>query len=179
MKRAGSAAVAVLAATVVGGLLWLAMARKSGGRSAANGMAGGAAMDSPAHERAALEQLLLRKPRHGPIVLRLSQLDLAEGKPETARKRLEAYLRDMPDDAPALLELGRACYQAGDTECATASTSRVLELEPENPGALYNLGAIHANNGRKDLARRFWERAARVAPASESGRMAVAALGKL
>ncbi|MGQ9917765.1 MAG: tetratricopeptide repeat protein [Bryobacteraceae bacterium] len=75
--------------------------------------------------------------------------------------------------------MGRACYQAGDTECATATTSRVLELEPENPDALYNLGAIHANSGRKDLARRYWERAVRAAPASESGRMAAAALGKL
>lgn len=136
-------------------------------------------LGSPVEERAALAQLLKKKPRHGPIVLRLSQPDLAEGKPEAARRRLESYLHDAPDDTAALLQLGRACYEAGDTACAIGKTSRVLERDPDQVDALYNLGTICANSGRKDLARRYRERAVRAAPASESGRMAAAAPGKL
>ncbi|MGC8761878.1 MAG: tetratricopeptide repeat protein [Bryobacteraceae bacterium] len=180
MSRAKAAGIAAVVALALGVLPWLGLRRKDGG--AAGGTAAPAPMtapQSPAHERAALEELLRKKPGHGPILLRLAQLDLAEGKPADARRRLEAYLEKTPGDAAALLELGRACYEAGDTECASRSTHRALELEPGNPEALYNLGAIHANQGRTDLARNYWRRAMDADAASDGGRKAAEALRQL
>lgn len=181
MNRARAAAIAAGAALAVGGLLWVGLARR--GRSSPDPDAAGttpmAAPQSPAHERAALEELSRKKPDHGPIVLRLAQLDLAEGKPAEARIRLEDYLRKSPRDAAALLELGRACYEAGDMECAVRSTSLAVKIEPRNPEALYNLGAIHANQGRADLARGLWERAVQSGADSDGGRKAAGALRQL
>lgn len=181
MSRVKSGGIAAGAALAVAGLLWLGLARRGGPGPAPDAAETTpmAAPQSPAHERAALEELLRKKPDHGPIVLRLAQLDLAEGKPAEARIRLEAYLRKSPRDAAALLELGRACYETGDAECAMRSTSLAVEIEPRNPEALYNLGAIHANQGRAGLARGLWERAVQSGADSDGGQKAAAALRQL
>lgn len=174
--------VATALALLIGGALYLGLTRKvdSGTASSPSAQAPAVSMpDNPAHEKAALEDQLKQKPDHAPILLRLAQIDLAEGRAAGARKRLEELLNTEPENSEALLELGRACYTLDDLACAVQKTEAILKRNPAQPDALYNLGAIYANQGQRDKAREYWDRAAKASPTSDSGKKAAAALKQL
>ena len=134
---------------------------------------------NPAHERAALEEELKKKPGHPPILLRLAELERDEGRPAGAVPYLRQILEQDSKNEDARLELGRALYDVGDIEGALKETKQLLADHPDQVDGLYNLGAIYANQNRLDLAREYWSKAVVTAPASDSGARARESLTKL
>lgn len=134
---------------------------------------------NPAHERAALEEELRKKPGHPPILLRLAELERDAGRPANAVPYLRQILDQDSKNEDARLELGRALYDAGDVEGALKETKQLLTDHPDQVDGLYNLGAIYANQNRLDLAREYWSKAVATAPASDSGGRARDSLAKL
>ena len=135
--------------------------------------------ENPAHERAALEEELRKKPGHPPILLRLAELERDAGRPSGAVPYLRQILDQDPKNEDARLELGRALYDAGDVEGALKETKQLLVDHPDQVDGLYNLGAIYANQNRLDLAREYWSKAVATAPTSDSGGRARESLAKL
>ncbi|MEQ1884582.1 MAG: tetratricopeptide repeat protein [Bryobacteraceae bacterium] len=131
-----------------------------------------AAPENAAHEKASLEEQLKRTPGHAPILLRLSELERAEGHSKEALDYLKRASTADPTSEDALLEYSKALYESGDTAGAEMQSKLLIEKHPDSVDGLYNLGAIFANEGRVDLARQYWERAVSVKPDSESGRKA-------
>jgi len=134
---------------------------------------------NPAHERAALEEELKKKPGHPPILLRLAELERDAGRPAGAVPYLRQILDQDSKNEDARLELGRVLYDAGDVEGALRETKQLLVDHPNQVDGLYNLGAIYANQNRLDLAREYWSKAVATAPASDSGGRAKDSLAKL
>ena len=135
--------------------------------------------ENPAHERAALEEELQKKPGHPPILLRLAELERDAGRPAGAVPYLRQILDQDPKNEDARLELGRALYDTGDVEGALKETKQLLVDHPDQVDGLYNLGAIYANQNRLDLAREYWSKAVATAPTSDSGGRARESLAKL
>jgi tetratricopeptide (TPR) repeat protein len=124
---------------------------------------------NPAHERAALEEELKRKPGHPPILLRLAEMEREAGKPSGAVPYLRQILDQDSKNEEARLELGRTLYDSGDIEGALKETKQLLADHPNQVDGLYNLGAIYANQNRFDLAREYWSKAVASDPLSDSG----------
>ncbi len=135
--------------------------------------------ENPAHERAALEEELKKKPGHPPILLRLAELEREAGRPSGAVPYLRQILEQDSKNEDARLELGRALYDAGDVEGALKETQQLLADHPNQVDGLYNLGAIYANQNRLDMARAYWSQAVAAAPTSDSGARARESLAKL
>ena len=134
---------------------------------------------NPAHERAALEEELKRKPGHSPILLRLAEMEREAGRPAGAVPYLRKVLEQESANDEARLELGRVLYEAGDVDGAIRETKQLLTHQPNQVDGLYNLGAIYANLSRTDLAREYWSKAIAADPQSDSGRRAKDGLAKL
>ena len=134
---------------------------------------------NPAHERAALEEELKRKPGHPPILLRLAELEREAGRTSGAVPYLRQILEQDSKNEDARLELGRMLYDAGDVEGSLKETQQLLADHPNQVDGLYNLGAIYANQNRLDKAREYWSKAIATAPASDSGARAKESLAKL
>jgi tetratricopeptide (TPR) repeat protein len=138
-----------------------------------------AAPQNPAHERAALEEELKKKPGHPPILLRLAEMERDAGRPAGAVPYLRQILELDSKNEDARLELGRTLYDAGDVEGALKETQQLLADHPNQVDGLYNLGAIYANQNRVDKAREYWSKAVAAAPTSDSGARARESLAKL
>ncbi len=134
---------------------------------------------NPAHERAALEEELQRKPGHPPILLRLAELEREAGRPSGAVPYLRQILEQDSRNEDARLELGRMLYDAGDVEGSLKETQQLLADHPNQVDGLYNLGAIYANQNQLDKAREYWSKAVAAAPTSDSGARARESLAKL
>lgn len=147
--------------------------------SASSGGSTPAVPQNPAHERAALEEELKKKPDHAPILLRLAELEREAGRPAGALPYLRQVLAHESTNEEARLELGRLLYETGDVNGAITETKQLLADHPNQVDGLYNLGAIYANLNRNDLAREYWSKAIASAPASESGKRAKESLAKL
>ena len=135
--------------------------------------------ENPAHERAALEEQLKQKPGHPPILMRLAEMEREAGRTSGAVTYLRQAVQQDPKNGDARLELGRALYDAGDIEGAIRETKQLLADHPDHVDGLYNLGAIYANQGRFDLAREYWSKAAAADPLAESSRRAKDSLAQL
>ena len=175
MSTGKSIGIAIVVAVGLAGLGWVGMNRKK----AASTTETPVAPPNAAHERSALEEQLKKKPDHGPVLMRLAELEMEQDRPAEARKRLERLVEVEPGNVDALLELGRACYAAGDTTCALERTAEILKQQPNHPDALYNMGALHANQGHFAEARRYWGQAVKAAPETDGGRKSAAALKRL
>ncbi|MEO8099464.1 MAG: tetratricopeptide repeat protein [Acidobacteriota bacterium] len=132
-----------------------------------------------AHEKASLEEQLVKNPGHPPILLRLAEISATEGKSQDAIRYLRQALEADAKNLDARLELGRALYDTGDIEGSIKETSQLLKDHPGNVDGLYNLGAIYANQNQLDLARQYWNQAVAAEPASDSGLKAKDGLAKL
>ena len=130
-------------------------------------------------ELQSLQHDLQRNPEHVPILMRLAQVSRETGKVGQSVEYLRQVVQTDPKNSDALLELGRTLFESGDVAGAIRETTRLLENDPSNVDALYNLGAIHGNLGQDSRAREYWNRAIALAPKSESGRRAAAALQQL
>jgi tetratricopeptide (TPR) repeat protein len=179
MKRKVIIAVVPLAIGV-GTLLVLNKMMSPGSKSSpATAATQSAVPENPAHERAALEEELQKKPGHPPILLRLAELEREAGRPSGAVPYLRQILEQDSKNEDARLELGRMLYDTGDVEGALKETKQLLVDHPDQVDGLYNLGAIYANQNRLDLAREYWSKAIATAPTSDSGARARDSLAKL
>jgi tetratricopeptide (TPR) repeat protein len=148
-------------------------ARVSGPISSGNPTAG------RVHELKALEEELLKKPDHPPILFRMAQLSGELGKTTDAVGYLRRLLKVEPTNNEARLELGRLLYETNDLQGSIAETAKILESDPKQVDALYNLGAIYANLNKPDAAREYWNRAVASGPTSDSGKRSKESLLKL
>src|ERR1019366_7915268 len=138
-----------------------------------------AVQDNPAHELKELAVQLQKKPGHLPVLMRMAQLEHAQGKLAEAEAHLREALSAEPGNADVHLELGRVLYEKGDRNEALKETEQPLEINPTHADALYNRGAIHANLGDTGRARSYWEKLIASAPESESGKKARDGLARL
>jgi tetratricopeptide (TPR) repeat protein len=139
----------------------------------------GAAPATPAHEIAALEEELKKKPGHAPILQRLSELQSQSGAKDKAIELLREAVKSEPANLDSRIELGKALFEAGNILGAIEETKKILDTDPKHVDALYNLGAIHANVNQTAEARDYWKRAVAAAPDTESGKNAKAGLQKI
>jgi len=179
MKRKVIIAVIPLAIGIGTLLVLNKMMSPSGTKPPASTGTQSAVPQNPAHERAALEEELKKKPGHPPILLRLAELERDAGRPAGAVPYLRQILDQDSKNEDARLELGRMLYDTGDIEGALKETRQLLADHPNQVDGLYNLGAIYANQNRLDLAREYWSKAVAAAPTSDSGRRAKESLAKL
>lgn len=119
------------------------------------------------HEKLFLAEQLKRNATHTPILLRLAQIERAEGDFSGARKHLEQAVAD-GSQVDARLELGLVCWSIGDFAAAEEQNREVLKLDPGQPDALYNLGALFANRGDSRRAIELWTEVARGGRDSDS-----------
>ena len=89
----------------------------------------------------------------------LAELDLTEGKLDSARNRLSAVLNTNPDNLDARLLLGMVEEVGGRYDLAVTHYRKVLQLESRNLYALNNLAYRLANNDQIDEALKFAQQA--------------------
>jgi tetratricopeptide (TPR) repeat protein len=93
-------------------------------------------------------------PHFAPAAIKLSQVLIAEGKPQAAVAYLEdALKRAPPPDQAALLEpaLGLAYAENGEMEKAFATLKHLVAARPDSADAHFNLGLLYAReNQSKD-----------------------------
>jgi len=177
MKKQYGAAIGVVLALALGaGLIWFS--RKAPGAAPVT-TPSAAVPSNAAHEIASLEEELRKKPGHGPILMRLADLNQEAGKPAEAAKYLKQIVEAEPSNYQARLELGRTLHDSGDIEGAIVETKKIIEKDPQNVDALYNLGAIYGNQGKLSEAKDYFVKAVAADASSDSGQKAKAAIAQL
>ena len=97
------------------------------------------------------------------------ELDIQQGRFKAARSGVEKHLRIKPDDARAYFLLGeiyRQRQQEGDTLKALDYYDQAVILDPNFAVAHKAIGLIHYKEGRRTLARKFFESCIQLAPDS-------------
>ena len=92
-------------------------------------------------------------------------------------RAVEAYERSIALDernVRALYKLGVACYRAGRAADAVAPLAQALRLEPDFGEAHYVMGLVLRDRQQLPAARRSFEEAMRLLPASQAPRQALA-----
>ena len=98
-----------------------------------------------------------------------AELDLRQGRFQTAISGVEKHLRIKADDSRAYFLLGeiyRQRQQAGDTSRALAYYDRAVILDPNFAAPQKAIGLIYYKEGRRTLARKFFESCIQLAPDS-------------
>lgn len=131
------------------------------------------------HEKAFLAEQLRRRPKHTPILLRLAQMERADGDLAGARRHLEEAIAADGSQLDVRLELSLVCTEMGDVAEAEQQNQAVLRITPGQPDALYNLGAIAANRGDEQLARQYWMSAVAGGRSGDGAAKALAGIQKL
>jgi Flp pilus assembly protein TadD len=146
----------------------------------------GAAVERPSppawdatHEKAFLAEQLQRNPKHTPILLRLAQMERADGDLAGARRHLEEAVAADGSQVDVRLELSLVCSETGDLAEAEQQNQAVLRIAPGQPDALYNLGAIAANRGDSRLARQYWMSVLGSARGSDAAAKSLAGIQRL
>lgn len=107
----------------------------------------------------------LSRPVNGRLLDLLVGYLVADGRSEEALERTQAALAAHPEE-PLYHELrGRALRGAGAAVTAREALQRALELEPERATALAELAALTAEDGDREAALAFYDRAASADPA--------------
>jgi predicted Zn-dependent protease len=97
------------------------------------------------------------------------ELDIRQGRFQAARSGVEKHLRIKPDDSRAYFLLGeiyRQRQQDGDMLKALANYDRAVSLDPNFAAPYKAIGLIHYKEGRRTLARKFFESCMQLAPDS-------------
>jgi predicted Zn-dependent protease len=98
-----------------------------------------------------------------------ARLDLRMGRFGVAQRGLEKYLRIQPEDADAYFLMGEIYRQRGqdnDAETAKKYYEKALSLNPSNPEPHKAMGLIHYKEGKKTLAKKYFESCLLLAPNS-------------
>jgi len=82
------------------------------------------------------------------IDFQLAELDLREGKLDSARTGLLALLARQPGNLALLLDLGQTEFRAGHTPQAVSYYEQAVEKAPKNIQALNNLAYLLADTGK-------------------------------
>lgn len=99
------------------------------------------------------------------VDLALADLDLAEGKTDSARRRLAALANSAKPHAAALFELGNLEESEDNRGAAIAYYRKALEADPSHPGALNNLAYLLADfAGASDEALKYAQMAVEADP---------------
>ncbi len=116
----------------------------------------------PAEARAALEAV-----KATPAVLLLAQMDVREGRLDTARQRVRNLLAANENDLAGRLLLAGIEEKSGNRTQAIAEYGKVLQADPSNVVALNNLAYnLAADGSRLDEALRHAQTAIALAPES-------------
>ncbi len=97
------------------------------------------------------------------------ELDIRQGRFQAARSGVEKHLRIKPDDSRAYFLLGeiyRQRLQDGDMLKALTYYDRAVSLDPNFAAPHKAIGLIHYKEGRRTLARKFFESCIQLAPDS-------------
>lgn len=172
-------AASVVIAALIGLGLYLQNRTSAAAPEAKTAAPSRVAPQTPAHEIAALEEQLKKNPKHSPILLRLAELEGANGRMPLAVKYLREAAAAEPANNEIRLELGRILYQSGDIPGAIKETSKILDANPHDADALYNLGAMYGNQGDEAKATEYFNRTVAASPASASAQKAKAGLAML
>jgi tetratricopeptide (TPR) repeat protein len=125
---------------------------------------------------ASLNEVLKLSPRAIGVKVELAELNLTKGRGDTAVQLLDEVLRDAPRSQPARLVLVRALGATGDLRRATAELNTLIEAQPNSAGLHAQMGALRLRWNDRTGARREFDRAASIDPASFeafSGQVAV------
>ena len=79
----------------------------------------------------------------------------------------------------ARIDYALCLFGLGRTADALVQSREVVRLDPGNAKGLYNIGAIHANGGRYDSARVYWNRLLKLHPDHEMAPQTRESLGRL
>jgi len=131
------------------------------------------------HEKLFLAEELKRNPTHGPILLRMAEIERSEGNLRGAREHLETGVAADGKQVDLRRELSLVDSELGDLAAAEEQSRAVLQLNPRQPDALYNLGAICANRRDFAQARQYWNQALASGGNTDSGGRARQALERL
>ena len=96
-----------------------------------------------------------------------AELEIRQGRFQAARRGVERHLRIKPDDSRAYFLLGeifRQRQQDGDTLKALAYYDHAVSLDPNFAAPQKALGLIYFKEGRRALARKFFESCMQLAP---------------
>ena len=134
----------------------------------------------PAKARVALDAALasggLAGLQRGEAQLDRARALVALDQLAAARGDLDAALKDAPDDPLAWLLSATLARRTGDLPRAKADVAEALKRAADDASVQLEAGNIAALGHDEASARRAWSEAARVAPASDAGRSAAAAL---
>lgn len=109
----------------------------------------------------------------------LADLLVMSHRPQEAIPYYDRLAKADPKNIDVLLALASAHSQMKAYDKSLDVTKRILRIDPASTLAMYNLGAIHAQMGRKDDARKAWQKLIDGYPSSADAARANAALGKL
>jgi tetratricopeptide (TPR) repeat protein len=124
----------------------------------------------------ALAGTLLAPKLRGEVHLDRARAFVASGDMAAARADIDKALTLVPADPFAWYLSAALARRQNDLRRAKADIAKALGLAPEDPSLLLEAGNIAGAAGDADAARGFYQRAARAAPNSESGKAAAAAL---
>lgn len=105
-------------------------------------------------------------------LLAQARTDLESGNSTGAIRLLRGWLATHSTDAGAQILLGKAYEAAGDFAGAESEFKSALKSVPANPNALISLASLYDHQRRPGLAEPLLARAAKIAPGSESARLA-------
>jgi predicted Zn-dependent protease len=103
------------------------------------------------------------------LLLDNARLDIRLGRFQIARRGVEKYLQTTPDNARAFYLLGEICRQSGlksETTIAMAHYQKAIALDPAFAAPHKAIGFIHFKEGKKMLARKFFESSLSLSPDS-------------
>jgi len=101
------------------------------------------------------------------LFLENAELEIRQGRFQAAKSEVERHLKRNPDDSRAYFLLGeifRQRQQGGDTLKALAYYDHAVSLDPHFAAPQKALGLIYFKEGRRALARKFFESCMQLAP---------------
>jgi tetratricopeptide (TPR) repeat protein len=117
-----------------------------------------------AEARKSFEKAVAASPGWPAAELSLAELDIAEGKLDTARTALSALLSANSRSIVAWLMLASVEEQDGNSSAAIGYYRKALEIDPRNVHALNNLAYRLAENNQADEALKYAQQAKELAP---------------
>ncbi|HEX8307733.1 MAG TPA: tetratricopeptide repeat protein [Allosphingosinicella sp.] len=137
--------------------------------------AGDAASARKAFE-SALATKSLAPQLEGEVHLDLARAAAALGDPATARAHIDKGLALVPKDAFGWYLSAALARKQSDLATAKAHIAKAVGLAPDDPAILLEAGNIAGLSGEKEAALGLYARTARVAPGSDAGKAALAAI---
>jgi cytochrome c-type biogenesis protein CcmH/NrfG len=89
---------------------------------------------------------------------------------QQAEAAFSRALAQEPDSTAAQVGLAMVWHAQGDSKRAEKALTAVIETHPDDQDAHYSLAIVYFSGGHTDKARQEWETAARIDPASVTGR---------